>query len=102
MNLQKTATYNFQNYGLPHEDNLNLIGLALSSRKVEHDIPISVNVNPEAFTKKLGPEMSKSYAESLEELWAIADDVGLEFKKVMATVHILERGYKIILSCYGD
>lgn len=102
MQEQKTATYNFQNYGLPHESNLNLIGLALSSRKIAHTIPISVDIQPELFVKQLGPELTNQYAESLEELWNMADDLGLVYKRVTAEVHVMERAYKILFKCLSE
>lgn len=102
MSNKRTATYNFQNYGIPHESNLNLIGLALSSRKIGHQIPISTDLNPETFVKGLGPEMTNQYAESLEELWNMADDLGLQYKRVTASVHVMERGYKIMFECHDE
>lgn len=102
MQEQKTATFNFQNYGLPHESNLNLIGLALSSRKIAHSIPISIDIDPNVFVKQLGPEMTNQYAETLEELWNMADDLGLVYSRVSAEVHVMERGYKILFKCISE
>lgn len=102
MKMNQTTSFNFPNHGLTHEANLNLIGLALSSRKIEHDIPISVNVEPEQFVAQLGPESTTLCAESLRDLWTFADSIGLENKRVTAAVHVLGKVYKITFLCYGD
>lgn len=102
MEVKNTVAYDFPNYGIPHEANLNLIGLTLSSRKVEHQIPISVNVEPDTYVKTLGPESAALYADSLRSLWEFVDSLGLGYKKVTAAVHLLGKVYKITFLCYGD
>lgn len=102
MKLKTTVNYDFPNYGLPHESNINLIGLTLTGRKVEHKLPVNINIDPNTFINSLHTEQCKLYAESLENLFTFADQLGLKYSKVTASVLMLNRSYKITFLCYGD
>ena len=101
MELLNTVSYDFPNFGLTHESNLNLIGLVLTSRKIKHKIPVNININSEEYVKSLPEEARPKCAEVTRELFDITDKFGLRYEQVTATVRILERGYKITLLCYG-
>lgn len=102
MKVVATAHYDFPNYGIPHESNLNLIGLTLTSRKITHQIPISLNIDPNTYVKSLSKDLADQYADSLKQLFDYADSIGLKYKLVSASVHVLGKVYKITFLCYGD
>lgn len=102
MKLIQTSNFNFPNHGIPHESNLNLIGLTLTSRKIKHQLPVSLNIDPQTYVSSLDKKLSDSYANSLRELFDLADSLAGQYKVVEASVHLLGKMYKITFLCYGD
>lgn len=101
MKLIEKQSYLFQNRGIPHENNLNMIGMALTSRKIIHKVPVSVDFEPEAYVKACAGD-TKEVMIDVQELWNAADALGLKYKRVEAEVLMMPRQYKIIFYCYGD
>lgn len=101
MRLIEKQSYLFQNRGIPHENNLNLIGLVLTSRKITHEVPVSVDFDSQAYAKACSKD-SKEVMIDVQELWNAADALGLKYKRVEAKVTMMPRQYKIMFYCYGD
>lgn len=101
MKLLENQTYYFPNFGIPHENNLNLIGLILTSRKVRHNVPVSVNIDPETFAKACS-NGNTDLLVHIQDLWATCDALGLRFQVVEGIVDAFPRTYKITFKCYGN
>lgn len=102
MKIKETITYNFPKLAIPTDASLNLIGLALSSRRIKHSLPVHIIEDTNLFVDKLDKNISTRCGEALNELWEVADKIGLDYPQVTAAVHILEREYKITFCCYGE
>lgn len=88
------------NNGIPLENILNLTGLVLSSRKINHEIPISLDIDPEVFTKKIAPDDNDLFSR-IQELRDISDSLGMQYKRVEAKTQASNRGVFITFHCYN-
>lgn len=102
MKIKQTVTWDFPNYGIPHEQNLNLIGMALTIKKIKHQIPVSIIYDVENYFQNLPEVVGKKYGRSFVELVEYADRLGLAFPLVTASVQVMGTVYKVIFSCYGE
>lgn len=100
MKLLEKQTYLFPNFGITHENNLNLIGLVLTSRRIKHSVPVSINIDPEAFANACS-NGNPDLLGHVQELWGTCDALGLKFPLVEGSVDIFQRTYKITFKCYG-
>lgn len=99
MKLIEKQVYTFPNYGIPHENNLNLLGMILSSRRISHSIPVNMDIDPIAFASKIGNN-DKDFMANIHDLWATTDALSIRHDLVQAKIMILNRGYKIMFFCY--
>lgn len=103
MKLVNTSVYKFPNLGIPHESNLNIIGVLLTSRKISHNLNISIDVDTNTYVQGIaGTNNQPKLMDAALALWGHADILGLKYPKVEAKVNILTHNYEILFLCYEN